>query len=89
MKLTLGYIAAFLTMTMLIGGMFAAGIGTLVAMFSFIHWSIPTGVTIEIVMFMLRVCLAIGSVIGFFFVFSKEGRGFAEDFAQRFSGEKE
>ena len=87
MKLTLGYIAAFLATTVFIGACVAGLLAFIVGLISFIFWTIPTGVNYESIMMAVRVCLAIGSTIGILFTLSKEGREFAENFVDVMSGE--
>lgn len=88
MKLTLGYITAFLATTVFIGACVAGLLAFIVGLISFVFWTIPTGVNYETIMMAVRVCLAIGSTIGFLFTLSKEGGEFARDFVDVISGEK-
>ena len=75
MKLVLGYILAFFTMTafatVLCYGVLLFVIGAIM----FITWSLPYGVSW---LFALRLCVSLGVFAGLLFIFSKEGKAFAE-----------
>ena len=83
MKIVIGYISAFLSMTA-IASLFAAGILIfVVALGSFIVWELPM-LEWEPLMIALRICIGIGSIFGFFFIFSKEGQQTAKDYVKLF-----
>jgi uncharacterized membrane protein YfcA len=78
MKLVLGYIAAFLLMTVvgtaILYGMFAFAIGAI----SFVTWSLPGNHVDWLTA--LRVCISAGSILGAWYICSKEGNEMAKDF---------
>lgn len=83
MKMVIGYISAFLSMTA-IASLFAAGILIfVVALGSFVVWQLPM-LEWEALMIALRICIGIGSIFGFFFIFSEEGQQAAKDGVELF-----
>lgn len=89
MKYTLGLLVAFLSITLLIGSCILGLIAYVVGLISFIFWTVPSGLDYESSMMILRVCLGIGSVVGIWFTFSKEGLEFPEDFSELISVKNE
>lgn len=77
MKLTIGYISAFLAMTVFVAVILFAIFATIPIAIMFITLA-PLNASIDWFM-ILRVCIVIGAIIGSLFVFSDEGRGFAEE----------
>ena len=80
MKLVLGYIAAFLLITIvgtaILYGLFAFTIGAI----SFVTWSLPGAHVAWLVA--LRVSIVFGAFLGVWFICSKEGQECAKDFAK-------
>jgi hypothetical protein len=83
MKLT--YVAAYLfaiIMTTLFVGVFLLGLFyMLFGVISFITWSNVLLVNIEL-LFLVRLCLSVGFIIGLGFALSKEGKEFVDELIQ-------
>jgi len=78
MKLVLGYIAAFLLMTIVGTAMFYGIFAFTVGATSFITWSLPGSHVDWLIA--LRVCISAGSILGLWFICSKEGQECAKEF---------
>lgn len=82
MKLVLGYIAAFLAMTVITAtmlyGFFAFAVGAV----SFITWSLP-GAHVDWLT-ALRACISVGAFFGVWYICSKEGQESAKEFVNDF-----
>lgn len=89
MKMVIGHIIAFLSMTAIAALMAAGVLIFVVALGSFVFWQFPVA-ALEwgVIMLSLRICIGIGSVSGFFFLFSKEGQEVAKDWAELFEKKK-
>jgi len=77
---TLAYLFATVLMTALVGVIVFCLFWAVVGLIAFVTWSAPVIVTPFWVV--VRLSLAIGVVVSFFFVFSKEGKSFADDFVK-------
>lgn len=86
MKMTLGYIFTFLCMTGFVAFAIMAVVTFFLVLIFFVSWSLPAIVLADVMLF-LRIIIAAGSIVGAMFVFSKEGKELAEDFAILFSEE--
>ena len=79
MKLTVGYILAFLAATAVVSAILFGLFLFFVAGISFVTWSLPV-VPIPW-WFVLRICVITGATVGVYFICSQEGRSAAEEFA--------
>jgi hypothetical protein len=79
MKLVVGYILAFLSMTLVAGAMaFGVFLFSIIAI-AFITWSLPL---VPIAWWTaLRLCVVFSAFIGIWFICSKEGQDYAKEFA--------
>ena len=76
-----GYVAAFIYMTLLAAVVIAFGVTFVVGVISFATWQLPTA--LPSILGAIRFCIALGSVIGILFAFSKDGTKFAKETKER------
>ena len=76
-----GYVAAFVYMTALAAVAIAFGITFVVGVIAFASWQLPTA--LPSILGAIRFCIALGSVIGILFAFSKDGTKFAKETKER------
>lgn len=72
-----GYVAAFIYMTVLAAVVIAFGITFVVGVISFAAWQLPTA--LPSILGAVRICIALGSIVGILFAFSKDGTKFAKE----------
>lgn len=77
---TLAYLIAAGLMTLIVGVIVFCLFWAVIGLIAFVTWSLPVVVTPF--WLVVRLSLALGVVASFFFVFSKEGKGFADDFVK-------
>ena len=76
-----GYVAAFIYMTLLAAVVIAFGVTFVVGVIAFASWQLPTA--LPSILGAIRFCIALGSVIGILFAFSKDGTKFAKEAKER------
>ena len=76
-----GYVAAFIYMTLLAAVVIAFGVTFVVGVISFATWQLPTA--LPSILGAIRFCIALGSIIGALFVISKDGTKFAKEAKER------
>jgi hypothetical protein len=77
---TLAYLFAAGIMTLLVGVIVFCLFWAAIGLIAFVTWSLPVVVTPF--WLVVRLSLALGVVASFFFLFSKEGKDFADGFVE-------
>lgn len=72
-----GYVAAFIYMTIIAAVAIAFGITFIVGGIAFASWQLPTA--LPSLLGAIRICIALGSIVGILFAFSRDGTKFAKE----------
>jgi len=85
MKMIVGYAGAFIGMTVIASLMTAGILVFVVLLGSFVAWQLPLAAfEPDVIMLFLRICVGIGSVFGFFFLFAADAKQTAKETAELF-----